>query len=396
MCMQQVTSIYFSSKPKRLIYEISSQTNEFGFEMAKTIPLSDGFGSIKYEINEFSCFFKNKNSYEEKFLASLLTAYDGDFEKRNIKSEDSEESLEGIGVNVLTFSDYSEFQGSTMAELQEYFKKGYLRRFIITFTESKGRIFTEFSLEEIEELNKEINLIGDELFEIFTQIIPNSEFVVSTEAYNSYQDYAKELCEYANTLDNDLLELEVNSRAYKALRLSAIYSALNHPKTLSITEEDMLQAISSVEFLSQEFKNFLNFKPEYQDVHDKILNFLKENLGKEFAKGYFTSHSRDFGVPREKMAKNFECFMETVSDIADNQGYILKISSNTRKNGYKYSLAKPEKLPLSNKVMDIDSVIDTVEHSKSSNSTEPLETTEDVNSPNLPNNIVSSDNEVIF
>lgn len=164
----------------------------------------------------------------------------------------------------------------------------------------------------------------------------------------------------------------------------------------SVKKEDMLQAISSVEFLSQEFKNFLNFKPEYQDVHDKILNFLKENLGKEFAKGYFTSHSRDFGVPREKMAKNFECFMETVSDIADNQGYILKISSNTRKNGYKYSLAKPEKSPLSNKVMDIDSVIDTVEHSKSSYSTEPLETTEDVNSPNLLNNIVSSDNEVIF
>ena len=145
MCMQQTTaSIHFNGKPKRLIYEISSQTNEFGFEMAKSIPFSNGFGSIKYEINEFSSFFKNKNSYEEKFLASLLTAYDGDFEKRNIKSEDSEESLECIGVNVLTFTDYSDFQGSTMSEMLEYLKKGYLRRFIITFTESKKRIFFRF------------------------------------------------------------------------------------------------------------------------------------------------------------------------------------------------------------------------------------------------------------
>lgn len=396
MCVHQQKQIRFNGKPKRLLYAISSQTNEFGFEMAKTIPFSNGFGSIKYEINEFSSFFKNKNSYEEKFLASMLTAYDGDFEKRNIKSEDSEESLEGIGVNVLTFSDYSEFQGSTMAELQEYFKKGYLRRFIITFTDCKGRIFSEFSLAEIEELNKELNLVGDELFEIFTKIEPNSEFVVSTGAYNIYQNYAKELCEYSNTLDNDLLELEVNSRAYKALRLSAIYSALNHPKNLSITEEDMLQAISSVEFLSQEFKNFLNYKPEFEDVHDKILNFLKENLGKEFAKGYFTSHSRDFGVPREKMAKNFECFMETVSDMVDKKKYKFEANSNMRKNGYKYRLIKIEESPLSDKVMDIDSVIDTVEPSKSSDSTETLETTEDVNSPNLPNNIVSSDNENIF
>lgn len=384
MILSPAESIRFNTKPKKLIYCISSQTNEFGFEMAKTIPLSNGFGAILYEINEFSSFFKTKNKYEEKFLASLLTAYDGDFEKRNVKSEDSEETLEDIGVNVAIFTDFTDLQGIILTELLNYLKKGFLRRFIITFTNHKTKLFSDLTLAETEKLNNKLIEIGDKIFSVFTQIEPNAVYIITEEAYNVHKEYARELCEYANSLDNDLLELEVNSRAYKALRLSGIYAPLNHPKDLCITKEDMLQAVSSVEFLSQEFKAFMNYKPRLDDVHDKILNFLNEHIGEEFSKGHFTKNSRDFGVSREKMAKNFENYMKTIEEITDDN-YTLIIRDNQRKNGYKYKLIKTEEKPLSGDILDITEVIPLDKHSVLANSTESLESTDNENLRNILN-----------
>ena len=376
--MYQQQKILFNNKPKRVIYAISNQTNEFGYAMAKTIP-------IKYEINEFSSFFKTKNSYEEKFLASLLTAYDGVFEKRNIKSEDSEESLEGIGVNTTIFTDYSDFEGTMLSELLQYLKKGFLRRFIITFTDTKHKLFSDISLNEAERINDELESIGNKIFNTFQEIIPNSEYILLEEAYNVYQQYRAELCDYENELDDNLLKIEVGSRAYKALLLSGIYAPLNHPTILTVTKEDMLQAISSVEFLSQEFSRFLIYKPEHTDVHDNILNFLKENLEKDFNKGYFTSNSRTFGVPREKMAKNFDSYMETVGYMAESSGYVLKTGRNKQNNGNVYTLQKVEEQPLSSEVLDIVDIIPISGYSKPDNTAETFEMTGSNNLPNITN-----------
>lgn len=385
MCLHP-QNVLFNNKPKKLIYTITNETPEFAFEMAKTIPLSPDFGAIKIEINEFVSFFKSKNNHEEKFLTNILLNFDGDYEKRNVKSEDSEETITEINTNLITYSDFSNLIGQTRNDFLDWAQSGALRRSTISFSDKTTKEFVRRTNEEAKEMNQTLENIGNELFSIFEQIEPNTSFMMSSEAYEIHQDYLSELYNYMNTLDNDLLKLEIESRAFKAQRLSAIYAALNHPRDSFIAEEDIIQAISVIEYLSQDFVKFLKYKPKVEDYHDKIYNFLKNNLGQEFTKGGFTSRASEFNIGRDKLAKNFKITMETVADIAEADGYFLQVKENIRKNGFKYMLLKIEEKPLSEDVTDFDSLIKSTELSKLYNVSNGLEPTNSNNLTNIPNN----------
>lgn len=383
MCLHP-QNVLFNNKPKKLIYTITNETPEFAFEMAKTIPLSPDFGAIKIEINEFVSFFKSKNNYEEKFLTNILLNFDGDYEKRNIKSEDSEETITDVNTNLVTYSDFSNLTGQTKSDFLSWVSSGALRRSMISFSDKSTKEFVKRTNEEARKINQNLEIIGNELFNIFEQIEPNTHFVVSDEAYEIHQDYLSEIYNYCNSIEDDLLKLEIESRAFKALRLSAIYAALNHPKQFNVTEEDMLQAIDVVEFLSQDFAKFLRYKPNVDDYHDKIYKFLKNNLGQEFTKGGFTSRASEFNIGRDKLAKNFKITMETVADIAEQDGYFLQIKENLRKNGFKYKLLKIEDVQLSECIQDFDSLIE-IEHSKDDNSIKSSEVNNNDNLTNITN-----------
>lgn len=382
MCLQQV--YHFSSKPKRIIDDLSTLTAEGGYEVAKSIDRAD-FGALNININEFSSLFKNKSQMDVKYLDSLLTAYDGKYEKRNIKSEDFEKTLIGIPVSVLLMSDYTEFNGLIKEELDLYWQKGYARRFIVTFSEPIKKGFERISQDELAKLHQELKSIGVELYDKFLQIPSGAIFVVPTETYDISQDYLEEVTDFSDSLKNPLLKREVESRPYKALRLSSIIAALNHPTDLKIYPEDLLQGISIVEYLSQDFKRFIEYHPKVDDVHDKIFEYLKKNIGTTFTKGQLTTRGTEFGMGRDKLAKNFRNIMEIVSELAEINGYQLLEKQNIRKNGFTYTLLKHDVIELSESVKSLENIVDSVELSKHSNDVGCLEATVDNNLLNLPN-----------
>ena len=211
MCLHP-QNVLFNNKPKKLIYTITNETPEFAFEMAKTIPLSPDFGAIKIEINEFVSFFKSKNNHEEKFLTNILLNFDGDYEKRNVKSEDSEETITEINTNLITYSDFSNLTGQTRNDFLDWAQSGALRRSTISFSDKTTKEFVRRTNEEAKEMNQTLENIGNELFSIFEQIEPNTSFIMSSKAYEIHQDYLSELYNYMNTLDNVFFSYKTVSR----------------------------------------------------------------------------------------------------------------------------------------------------------------------------------------
>ena len=383
MCLQLI-NYHFNSKPKKIIGGLTTLTTQGAYEVAKSISRAD-FGSLNIDINEFSSMFKNRSPLDTKYLDSLLTAYDGKFEKCNIKSEDFEATLIDIPVNVLLMSDYTEIKGSIKDELDTYWKKGYARRFIVTFSEASKNKFVRIPQDELAKIHKNLELIGAELFDQFSQIPLGAVYIVPEETYEIFLDYWDEVTDLANELKKELLKLEVESRPYKALRLSAIFAALNHPTDLIIKSEDFLQAISTVEYLSQDFEHFIKYCPKVDDVHDKIFEFLKKNIGITFKKGELTTRGSEFGMGRDRLAKNFRNVMEIVSELAEVNGYQLLEKQNLRKNGFTYTLLKHTDIELSESVKSLENIVHSVELSKHSNDVGCLETTVDNNLLNLPN-----------
>ena len=105
----------------------------------------------------------------------------------------------------------------------------------------------------------------------------------------------------------------------------------------------MVKGSFAIEVLSQDFKKFLNFKPQIDDKYTKAYKFLRDNEGLEFTKTQllqiFTSQ---LGFSREPLRHNFSGNLSLIADIADLDDYIIIYDSNEYKHGTVYSLVRKE------------------------------------------------------
>ena len=139
------------------------------------------------------------------------------------------------------------------------------------------------------------------------------------------------------------MQKEINSRELKALKLSCIFACINHSQIFEIQEEDIIQAIDTVEFLSQDFKQFLHYRPKTGDKYEQAYKFLRENEGLEFTKtkllNFFT---KQFGFSREPLRNNFHSAITAIWEIAQEDGYTIIYYNNKCNHGTFFSLVKNE------------------------------------------------------
>lgn len=329
-------------KNLKLINEIQDATLEAVISLAKIMQATN-FGSIFIKITEFGDYIKNGDNRRKLFLSMLNQLYSCIVPNKIIKSEVFYEEIPDIPVTVLAYSDYTLF----VNEMRSYFNKilntGYARRFMFSFQELKELKFNPLSDTEEREIYTSLEKSGQELFEIFSNTQFDSCFKLTSNAKNLLNDYKSKICELYNSEQDPILQKEINSRELKALKLSCLFACINHSQILEIQEDDVIQAIDTVEYLSQDFKKFLQYRPQIDDKYDKAYKFLRENEGLEFTKTQLLQiFSSQFGFSREPLRRNFYEVMSTIFEIAEQDGYTIIYYNNQCKHGRYLSLVKEE------------------------------------------------------
>lgn len=328
-----------TAKIRHIVLEISNGTQEGLYTDCKAFSNAD-FGSAYIKITEFGSFLETSSTDKLQFFNCLFDAYDGKIYSKCIKNESRQESIENMPVNALLYSDYTLFQKQLKTTLNNLLKTGLNRRCVITFQTLNKLKADCFTLEQENRFNNIAQTLGDELFSIFTKIDFNNCYVLAPEAKNEeLNNYKIRLTQQANNTELSEIRTELLSRELKALKLSCLFACLNHPEELVINQHDVQQAISTVEYLSSDFKEFINYKPRANDFYDNVFNFFLSHQQEEITKTSLTrTYFKEFNVSRMNFINNFDETIEIVKGIAQEKGYILIEQSFNNNSGTKYYL----------------------------------------------------------
>lgn len=345
------------SNMQQLVLEISDATLEGITEQCKSINNAK-WGRAAIKIAELGMYLKNKNIHRQQFIAGLYEMYDGKVPAKIIKSEPTIDNMTDIPVNVLAYADYTIFKSEIKSQFENLLKTGFCRRFAISFHEQNKLVFAEFEENEECNLYNKLKQTGSKLFDIFKQVPQHSIYKLLPETKKEYNKYSKYLVDICNSETNELIQVELQSRPFKALKLSCIYACLNHTHKYVIEPNDFIQAVLTIEELSKDFRCFLNFQPGIADKYEQIYEFFKQNLEKEFTKTELIKiFCSKFGFKRELLRKNFDEVFTMIEEIATNDKHIFVQEQGKCKNGCYYSLHKYEEKPLNKDTLELTSII---------------------------------------
>ena len=312
------------AKVRNIFLEVTSGTQEGFYSDAEALSGAN-FGSIFLKISELGNFLSNITTESRQFLNCLFDAYDGKIVSKSIKGENRKADLENIPTNALMYSDPNSFLKEVKNVFRSLMLTGIGRRATVSYRPTTNLVLEELSFEQIKDFEEKASIISEKLNKIFFSIGLNATFEVELEAYNEGLLQYKLQCKARfNNLENDIAKREINSRYFKALKLSCLYACLNHPETLKITLEDVSQAITTTEALGKDLDKFIKLRPKNNDKYDNLFNYLKEHLGEKFKKTDFLNIFKQVdGLVRSDIKENFDKTFAEVSDIARNQGFHL-------------------------------------------------------------------------
>lgn len=339
-------------KPKT---EIIQGTQEGLYAEAKVLD-SAKFGSLNIRNSEYGRYIKTRTVEKEMFDNCLYNGYDGNIESKAIKGNAGEENINNLPVNMLCYSDYSIFINEMKNTFNDFMEAGIGRRAIFSFQAKRPlkTIDKNNNDSRVFELNA-LNL-GDKLFNIFVSIKNEAQFTLSKSANDIYIDYVNYLRKNAYNLDS-LFEKEFLSREYKALKLSCVYAALNHPGEQSIKDTDIKQAIYTIQTLSNDLSAFYNYRPETKDIYNSYYSVLKNNLEQRYTKMDLIKEFMKFGAGREKIRKNFDEIIDTLKEMAIDDGYRLDSKPINNNSGNEYFLYKIPSGELNDNIKKLEKLI---------------------------------------
>lgn len=346
-----------TSRFRDMVIEISDGTLEGVFEDAKTFNEA-GLGSIFTVLNEFGSYLKATSPTREQFLSFLYEAYDGVIPSKCIKSDKRQVSIENMPVNALLYSDHTLFYKNLKSMFENLMLTGLGRRSIVTFFSDKKLKDGQLSHNEEKTFFEQAKSFNDNLFATFLKLDDNACFILEKDAKdNVLNKYSSYLTTLFNDTDDEMLKKEVKSRELKALKLACLYACLNHPQEHIINSTDVAQAITTIQALSSDFKNFVTFKPKRKDEYERIFDFFVENLNKGFNKGELISKFMQLGFTRRKAKSEFDEAITFVSEIAQNKGYFLLQEPINNNSGNKYCLKPLGDCETDTKVIPLTKII---------------------------------------
>lgn len=344
------------AKIRNIFKEVSAGTQEGFYSDSEALSIAN-FGSIFLKISELGAYLSTLTTESRLFFNCLFEAYDGKVPSKSIKGENRKPDLNNIPTNILLYSDPNMFKDSLGKIFDNLMLTGIGRRTVISFRQEEPLTAHNLSYKQIETIEQQLKALGDDLHNIFINIGENSIYDLEVNALDEYLTPYQNICiEKSNNIDDEKLKREINSRFYKALKLSCLYACLQHPSELVIKSTDIEQAIITIEALGTDLKIFNNFKPKYNDKYDNLFFHLKNNIGKKFKKTEF--HTRIYkeveGFVRADLKENFEKTIEIVKEIAQNQGYVLLTEDGYNNVGKFYYLIKN---PNENNILELKKLL---------------------------------------
>ena len=347
-----------TEKIRNIEIEILAGTQEGFYSECKAISNAN-FGSAYIKMSELGLYLKSLSNEKLQFINCLYDAYDGKINDKCIKSEVRRKQIENLPVNALLYSDYTLFQSDIKGIFNSLVSTGLGRRAIISFQPQENLQDECMTADEEETFYKKAQGYGKKLFSIFYNLPFNACYVLDADAKDDVLNaYKRELKDKFNSTENELLKKEIKSRELKALKLSCIYACLNHPANYVINAEDVKQAILTIEFLSTDFKEFINYRPKTNDFYDRLFNFILENQGKEEMTKYKLTYKyfKQLGISRKNFIDSFDDAIEIVKGIAKANDYTLIEQSINNNSGMKYYL-QPLTIGDDNNIIPFDEVI---------------------------------------
>lgn len=348
------------AKIRDLPIEISKGTPEGLFADAKSFKDAE-FGSITVKYGEFGLMLKNARPEDYLILQALFELYDGKLSSKSIKSENNQSEITDLPCNVLFYSDPTLFADELKKVFNDMMQTGLGRRAVISYLPEQNlniEVDPEKAYQRDKEFAHDAELIGRKLFSIFLNLEMNTEFTLAEDTYKTvFYPYKIRLTEEANKTENSLLKREILSRELKALKVSCLFAVLNHTKEHFIYQEDMKQAISTVDMLGEDFKYFIKIRPAYKDIYDRVFEFFKENIGKEYSMTDLKrKYYKNFGCGRKAFNKDFEEIMNYVAEIATDKGFLFNVK-DIQPTGKKYSLVEIPSKELNENIKSLTQLI---------------------------------------
>lgn len=250
-------------------------------------------GSAFFNLQELADSLENANSYDKDFFSTLKEMYDlGDFSAKALKTE-LLSSIKRFYISFLGATTDKTLQNNPEVSrlLNNFFISGHARRSLVSMpsnqeikiVNSQQKNTDGLSLRELFEAKRFVE--SEDVAKIKKQVKNNicrfanrarngeKSIKITDECYFYYMVYKLLCAERAKEVNSGILELEIENRFWKALKISGILAL--YDGAFSITPDYFCEAVKIVEYYSHHFKRFLNNR--VTDVNDKIVELLLDN-----------------------------------------------------------------------------------------------------------------------
>jgi len=247
---------------------------------------------------------------------------------------------------------YSDFNLFKCKKLEEEYKTflhtGLARRCMFVFYAQNKLQEDTLNLQRKNELEQNIKTAGENLMEVFlvtTKINDNGSrkiiYKYTEKALEELQEYTNNCIRLYNETEDEMLQLEIKSRELKVLKLACLYAWINHYDYIAVTDNDVLQAISTVEYFSSGLQQFLSYNIKQPDKYEDVFQFLQDNLGTRYNKTELCKICMNkFGFSRREFINEFNELMNYIEEMAYSKEYRLHSEEINKNRGKTYWLSK--------------------------------------------------------
>ncbi len=283
---EQVRSSALDIEPQRLNPLSNALATEAGMIKRLNDFKREGIGLPAMFVDEISTELATNPDIipNIKLVAQLFDI--GEMKSKPLKdSENQSDEVVGMGMNALFIgSEYGILENEeTLKMFIEEMISKFSRRasFIYPFFEKEDddyagidELLAEMDEEDAssEEIREEVSLLS---MEIAQECIDNdiNLIVMDKATIKLYQIYQIWCEEEAYKIESEAVNLELQHRHWKALKLAGVYAVFN--RHLSITVEDLKEAINTVHLTGGDLEKFLN-KAGRQTYEIMVEYFLRE------------------------------------------------------------------------------------------------------------------------
>lgn len=343
-----------ANRPRALVRELSDATLE-GFVAMRQAYYQAGWGGTFVKISEFGDYITSDNMARFEFLSMLTEVYDhGDNNAKITKGERENVPVYNVPSNaIMHTSPAGLLTGKNRERLMNFLNRGIARRALVCYPEREIVFETEDIMANIEIKKKkkaEAVALQPQLksyFEAFynntkcdfdTTYNTNNTFVLTEAAEQILAQYeVANMIESSKISENDELSgvaSELSGRHWKALKLSGIIAAFEHPDNKIVTDLDVEAAIAMCDEYGGHLKRFYKAEPTagYEKLYDY---FARENSVWKT----LTDIRAERFVAKDQFTRWFNENIDTVAEMLDQAGYLFEDEKNGVR-GRKYRASK--------------------------------------------------------